>query len=273
MKPLASLTEADVAPLRGLLFDLDDTLLSHGVLTREAYDAVWRLHEGGMRLIAVTGRPSSWGELLVRQWPIDAAITENGVIALVRQGRAVERVDPCTPEERRARRMRLASLVETVREKVPEARLADDVDGRLSDVAWDIGERVRLPHNRIEELAAAVIEGGARTTRSSVHLHATFDVADKASGALQLLCDRFDEDAGAALGRYAYVGDSLNDGACFSAFRLTFGVANVRAYADRLHVPPRFVAESPMGKGFAEVAAKLLALVPARRFAGAAAST
>lgn len=269
MKSLDRLTAEDVKPLRGLLFDLDDTLLSHGVLTRDAYDALWRLRHAGMRLIAVTGRPSGWGELLVRQWPIDAAVTENGVIALIKEGRIVERIDPCSPDERRSRRMRLASLVDRVKERVPEVRLADDVDARVSDIAWDIGERVHLPASRVERLAECVREAGARTTRSSVHLHATYDGGDKASGVVGLLCDRFDEDSGAALHRYAYVGDSTNDAACFAAFRVAFGVANVRAYVAKLALPPRFVSEHAMGKGFAEVADAILARRP---FAGAAPS-
>ena len=260
MKPLALLTAEDVAPLRGLLFDLDDTLLSHGVLLREAYDAVWRLHEAGMRLVAVTGRPASWGELVVRQWPIDAAVTENGAIALVREGRALRRLDACSPSERADRRARRAELVARAREVVPDATLADDVDGRISDVAWDIGERVKLPAHHVDALAALVVGSGARTTRSSVHLHASFDATDKASGVVRFLGDHFDEDAGEALVRHAYVGDSPNDAACFGAFKLTFGVANVRAYAGAIAVPPRFVTTRAMGEGFAELARALLAL-------------
>jgi len=45
----------DARGLVGVLFDLDDTVLSHGVLTREAYDAIWSMHEAGLRLVAVTG--------------------------------------------------------------------------------------------------------------------------------------------------------------------------------------------------------------------------
>jgi hypothetical protein len=36
-------------------------------------------------------------------------------------------------------------------------------------------------------------------------------------------------------------------------------VANVRASLGRLSLPPRFVASAPMGEGFAEIAAVLLA--------------
>ena len=112
--------------LRGLLFDLDDTLLSHGVLTRAAYDALWNLHDAGLALVAVTGRPSGWGEVLVRQWPIDGCVTENGAVHVRARGarrRAARRV---RRGERRAAASALARLVARVREVVPEARLTDD---------------------------------------------------------------------------------------------------------------------------------------------------
>jgi len=90
------------------LFDLDDTLLSHGRLTREAYEALCDLSDAKLRLIAVTGRPSGWGEVLARQWPIDAAVTENGAVHVVREGRGVARIEACDEAERRARRVRLS---------------------------------------------------------------------------------------------------------------------------------------------------------------------
>jgi hydroxymethylpyrimidine pyrophosphatase-like HAD family hydrolase len=91
-----------------------------------------------------------------------------------------------------------------------------------------------------------------------VHVHATFDVDDKASGAVGLLVRQFGEDAGAARVHYAFIGDSGNDAACFNAFRLTFGVANVVPYLARIPVTPRYVAPRAMGAGFADVAAALL---------------
>ena len=119
----------------------------------------------------------------------------------------------------------------TVAKAMPQVSLADDVHARRSDVAWDIGERERLEPSAVAELAALVVAGGARTTRSSVHLHASFERDDKASGAIRFVRDRFGDDAGAALHRWAFVGDSGNDAACFAAFKTTFGVENVRAYA------------------------------------------
>jgi HAD superfamily hydrolase (TIGR01484 family) len=258
VKPLAALGADEARGLSGLLFDLDDTLLTHGLLERVAYDALWDLHDAGLSLVAVTGRPSGWGEVLARQWPIAGCVTENGAIAVVRQGPGVARRDACDDAERRKRRVRLAQLVERVREQVPEARLTDDVGARLSDVTWDVGERVTLPPDRIAAIARVIDQAGARRTQSSVHLHATFDTDDKASGALRFLSRELGKEPGAALSRFAFVGDSGNDAACFAAFRTTFGVANVAASVGRLSVPPRYVARATMGAGFAEVAAAVL---------------
>jgi HAD superfamily hydrolase (TIGR01484 family) len=258
MKPLDAMPADALAAMRGLLFDLDDTILTNGVLSRAAYSALWDLHDSGLRLVVVTGRPAGWGAVLVRQWPVDAVLAETGAVRLWRDGPAVILEDRCPAEVRRARRARLAALVAEVRARVPEVRLADDVDARVSDVAWDVGERVRVPEDRVALVREAIQAAGARTTRSSVHLHATFDGDDKATGALRLLQERFGEDPGAARFRWGFVGDSGNDRACFGAFEHTFGVANVRAHLPALPIPPRWVTPSPMGAGFAELARAIL---------------
>jgi HAD superfamily hydrolase (TIGR01484 family) len=258
MKRLTALGTEEAAHLRGVLFDLDDTVLTHGLLTRPAYDALWALHEAGMKLVAVTGRPSGWGAVLARQWPIEGCVSENGAVRALKVGAGVVLEEGCSPDERAARRTRLALLVEEARDRVPEARLSDDVDARRSDITWDVGERERLPEERIASLLSLIASAGARSTRSSVHLHATFDADDKASGALRFCTEHLGEDAGGALSRFAFVGDSGNDAACFAAFRTTFGVANVRASLPRLTLAPRYVATLPMGEGFAEIAAEIL---------------
>ncbi len=259
MRALSSLGRDEACRLHGLLFDLDDTLLSHGVLTRVAYEALWNLKGAGLALVGVTGRPSGWGEVLVRQWPIDGCVTENGAVHVLRVGRAVARLDACDEATRRERTARLALLAARVREVVPEARLSDDSHARVSDVTWDVGELVTLPQDRIDLIAREIALAGARSTQSSVHLHATFDVDDKATGAVRF-CDRqLGVEPGAAVARFAFAGDSGNDAACFAAFRTTFGVANVRASVPRFSVTPRYVATREMGEGFAEIAAQILA--------------
>jgi len=258
VKPASLLSPDEARQLRGVLFDLDDTVLTEGLLTRQAYGAIWDLHDAGLTLAAVTGRPSSWGALLARQWPIAGCVTENGALHVVRDGAGVSVRDRCDEAVRRARRAHLASLVERVRRVVPEARLADDNGGRLSDVAWDIGERERLSPEHVRAIESEIGAAGARSTRSSVHLHATFDSDDKASGALDFCARELGCAPTSALARFAFVGDSANDAACFGAFRTTFGVANVRAHLAGLTIPPRYVSAEAMGAGFAEIAHEIL---------------
>jgi HAD superfamily hydrolase (TIGR01484 family) len=248
--------------LRGVLFDLDDTVLSHGMLTREAYDAIWSMHDAGLVLVAVTGRPSGWGEVIARQWPIEGAVTENGAVHVVRRGEGIDVYESTSPELLAERNERLRALVEAVARAVPRARLADDSPARRSDVAWDIGERDSLDAVTVAAIEREILSAGARTTRSSVHLHASYERDDKASGAVRFLREQLGEDPGRALSRFAFVGDSGNDAPCFSAFRVTFGVANVRAHMPWLPVPPRWVASRERGAGFAEIARLLVSCRP-----------
>lgn len=258
MRPLSELTAQEAARLRGVLFDLDDTLLSGGVLGRAAYGALWDLRDAGLTLVAVTGRPSGWGEVLARQWPVAGFVAENGAVCVVRQGTTAAVRDSCGADERRERRDKLAQLVGRVREAVPDAKATSDAGARTSDVTWDIGESVRMPEDRVMAVVREIEAAGARWSRSSVHLHATFDADDKASGAIRFLAHELGEDPGSAAARFAFVGDSANDVACFNAFRVTFGVANVRDHLARLVLPPRYVASRAMGDGFEEIAREIL---------------
>jgi hypothetical protein len=242
-----------------MLFDVDDTLLSNGCLTRAAYDALWTLHEAGLKLVAVTGRPVGWGEVMARQWPIAGCVVENGAAYMVRRGPMVVLRDACDEGERRVRRGRLADLVERVREVVPEARLTGDAGARRSDVTWDVGETATLPEDRVRAVVREIEAAEAHWSLSSIHLHATFDVDDKASGAVRFCAHELGQEAGSALMRFGFIGDSYNDASCFAAFRTTFGVANVKSSVMRLSVPPRYVATRPMGEGFAQVAREILA--------------
>jgi hypothetical protein len=210
MKPLSAMPDTEARGLTGLLFDLDDTVLDHGTLTLAAYDALWKLKEGGLTLVAVTGRPSGWGEVVARQWPIAGCVAENGAVHVVRDSAGVTTVDANAPE-RRERRERLSRLVARVHDALPQARLADDVHARTTDVTWDVGERRLLPEPDVQAIVHIIEEAGARWSRSSVHLHASFDVDDKASGALRFCARQLGVDPGSAVTRFAFVGDSGND--------------------------------------------------------------
>jgi HAD superfamily hydrolase (TIGR01484 family) len=254
MKPLAALTPVEARALRGVLFDLDDTLLDHGKLTEGAYSALFRLREAGLELYAVTGRPSAWVRLITRLFPVNGGVGENGG-GLVGPGGKL--VDSVSKSEREARSARLATLVADVRLAFAELEPADDANERLTDFTFDIGEHRRVAPERVAEVSAFARARGATVHVSSVHLHVGFDSVDKASGSVRLLRLLAGADPSAATTRYAFVGDSENDAACFGAFRTTIGVANLRG---RPTLAPRFLTTAPRGEGFAELARVLGAL-------------
>lgn len=266
MRPLSALSTDEVRPIVGVVFDLDDTLFDHGALTEGAYRALFRLREAGLRLIACTGRPAGWADVVVRQWPIDAAVAENGALAKVRAlhdpGVGAARVttsDRVKASERAHRRGRLLAMADAILARYPHLALADDNAARATDVAIDVNERCHADEPTIAAIRAMAHDLGARTFASSIHVHLTLEPDDKASGTIAFLSQHFGEDTTSARARYAFVGDSTNDAAAFAAFNLTFGVANVRAALARLTIAPRYVAPSPMGAGFAEIASALTA--------------
>lgn len=254
MRPIADLTPAEAAKLRALLFDLDDTFLDGTRLNEAAFHALTLLRDAGLALLAVTGRPSGWGEVIARQWPVTAAVTENGAIACGR-GTARFEVYDFAASERLARREALGRLVSRLRSEFPDLTPTDDVNLRVSDFTFDVGEHECVPRERVAEVRRRAHALGARTVVSSVHLHVTLDGLDKASGTALLLRRKLGMDPTESRFRAAFIGDSENDAACFAAFHTTIGVSNV---SGRPTVRPRFVTASPRGAGFAEAAAVLL---------------
>jgi HAD superfamily hydrolase (TIGR01484 family) len=254
MRPLASLTQVEARALRGVLFDLDDTLLDHGKLTEVAYSALFRLRESGLELYVVTGRPIAWVRLIARLFPVDGGVGENGGVMVGPGGKAL---DVLAPAERAARSARLSALVAEIRERFRELEPPDDASERLSDYTFDIGETRHVAPARVAEVAAFAKMRGATVHVSSVHLHVGFDAVDKASGVVRLLHTLHGTDPSVALTRYAFVGDSENDAACFGAFSVTVGVANLRG---RPTLAPRYLTLEPRGRGVAELARVLGAL-------------
>jgi hydroxymethylpyrimidine pyrophosphatase-like HAD family hydrolase len=258
VRPLSELTAAEARAIDHFVFDLDDTLLDEGVLGEHAYAALFRLREAGIRLIASTGRPAGWAEIVARQWPIDQAIAENGAVAWHRNARGrVELWDPAPAAERAERRRRLLALRDDILQAQPMLTLADDNAGRITDVTFDIGEHQRVAAPIVDAARALAVAAGVGTFTSSVHFHITLDHADKASGFLA---------SGSALpgdsrsfARAGFAGDSSNDAAAFAAFGVSFGVANVVRHLHALPKPPTFVSQSEMGAGFAEIAAAIVA--------------
>jgi hydroxymethylpyrimidine pyrophosphatase-like HAD family hydrolase len=129
----------------------------------------------------------------------------------------------------------------------------------VTDIAIDHSEYTRLDEASIERVVALMREEGMSATVSSIHINGWFGEHTKLSGARWMVRELYGRDLDAERGRWLYVGDSTNDQLLFGHLPLSIGVANVRDFATRLHTWPAYVAPSPRGRGFAEVAQALLA--------------
>jgi hydroxymethylpyrimidine pyrophosphatase-like HAD family hydrolase len=182
-------------------------------------------------------------------------VTENGTIALIRRENTFELLDEATPAERALRKTRLEELVAELRHRFPFIEPASDVHLRRSDYTFDIGETRHVEAARVDEVESYARNCGARTVRSSVHLHVCFDGSDKGSGAVRTIVSAFGLDATTARARFAFIGDSENDEPAFSTFLTTVGVANLRG---RPTVAPKYRTEAERGLGFAEFSEHLV---------------
>src|SRR5215210_4179253 len=78
MKPLSDLPDAAARGVDFVLTDIDDTITTDGRLPAASYAALERLHEAGLKIIPVTGRPGGWCDLIARFWPVHGVVGENG---------------------------------------------------------------------------------------------------------------------------------------------------------------------------------------------------
>jgi hypothetical protein len=108
-------------------------------------------------------------------------------------------------------------------------------------------------------VVAVMQREGMNATVSSIHINGWYGEHTKLSGARWMLRRLFNRDLDGEVGRWVYVGDSTNDQAMFGHFPLSVGVANLRRFADQLRTWPAYISDAERGKGFAEVAARLLA--------------
>ena len=256
MKPLAQLEAQGVT---ALLFDIDDTLTTAGRLTAAAYAALERFQSAGKRAVAVTGRPAGWCDHIARMWPVDAVVGENGAFYFAySEGRLAKRFQD-DASTRAAKRARLDAIAARILAAVPGCALASDQPYRETDLAIDYREDVApLPLQAAERIAALMQEAGLTARVSSIHVNGWFGDYDKLAMTRLLFAERFGMDLESMNRQVVYAGDSPNDAPMFGFFENSVGVANVRRFAGRLAVAPKFVTPAEAGSGFAELVYHLL---------------
>ena len=268
LRPLVDLSPTARAAVRGVVFDIDDTLTRGGQLEREAFDALYALREGGVRLWAITGRPLGWAQVFAAHWPIEGAIGENGAGWWWRDGHTLRRGYYQRSETRRdAQKQILERIARRARAELPQVRLASDQGARAHDLAFDIAEMDRHDDATQAALVALIEDEGARAVVSSVHCHAVPGAWNKARGIERASAEVSRLPIETLRSQWVFVGDSANDEEAFAAFPLSVGVANVTDHLDRMAHHPAYVTHSDRGRGFAELAR---ALLDARPSAGTA---
>jgi len=261
MRPLAAFDPAAIGSVRGLFFDIDDTLTTDGRLTAQAYTALERLRQAGKTLVPITGRPAGWCDQIARLWPVDAVVGENGAFyfwydaAARRLGRRFLEPDAVRAE----RRSKLDAIAQRILAAVPGCALASDQPYRETDLAIDYCEDVApLPLETAERIAVLMREAGLTAKLSSIHVNGWFGGYDKLSTCKLLCAERFGVDLDATNRAWVFAGDSPNDAPMFAYFEHAVGVANVARFAEHLGAAPKYVTRSESGEGFAELAARLL---------------
>ena len=264
MKPLAELPRQGI---RGLLFDIDETLTTEGRLTASAYGALERLKLAGRTTVAVTGRPAGWCDHIARMWPVDAVVGENGAFWF-RHDRAAGRLMKryvVSDEERALRRARLGAIAERVLAEVPGCAVASDQPYREADLAIDFREDVPpLPMGQVQRIVEIMESEGLTAKASSIHVNGWFGGYDKLSTTRLMLREEFAIDVDASRAQFVFAGDSPNDQPMFRFFPNAVGVANVRDMEELMRDLPAWITPSPGSNGFAELADALLAARGAR---------
>ncbi len=258
---MRSLDELDPAGIRGLFFDIDDTLTTEGRLTAQAYSALERWKAAGKIAVPITGRPAGWCDHIARMWPVDAVIGENGAFYFYYDpaGRKLQKHFLYDEPTRIANRARMAAVRDHILASVPGCALASDQLYREADLAIDFCEDVpALGLAGAERIAALMREAGMTAKISSIHVNGWFGDYDKLGMTLTFARERLGIELDPSGEGFAFAGDSPNDAPMFGFFRNSVGVANVRRYEALLAAKPAFITRGEAGTGFAELVTRLL---------------
>ncbi|WP_417598269.1 HAD family hydrolase [Oceanospirillum sp.] len=240
--------------IRVLFTDVDDTLTFNGEIPFETIQAIHQLRAAGILVVPVTGASAGWCDCLLKTLPIKYIVGENGAFymeqaegghTIIHYLKAAEQVDQDLDE--------LKELAIKLKKTFPDIGFTQDQNFRISDVALDIGQAVKVDFFRAKQATEWLKSQGVNAKLSSIHINIWIGDYNKASGAMAWL-----ETQQIALGECAFIGDSTNDEAMFESIPLTVGVANVQRFLPTLSHKPDYITQQNGGLGFIELANALL---------------
>lgn len=234
--------------------DVDDTLTCDGVLPVETYSALVSLQQAGIEVVPVTGASAGWCDCLIKTWPINHIIGENGAVFMEKDDRNIVTTHYVKDADIVERDLdKLMQLGNELSDHFPEVRFTQDQPFRLTDVAFDIGQAVTVEDSIAEQATLWLLSQNVAARRSSIHINVWIGEHSKASTAMSWLGAR-DIDPAHCL----FIGDSPNDESMFERFPVSVGVANVQRFLSGMDYTPTYITESKGGYGFVEMVNVLL---------------
>ena len=242
--------------IRGVFFDIDDTVTTDGRLEGSAYLAIEKLKQAGLLTIPITGRPAGWCDLIARFWPVDGVVGENGAFyfAYDRNTLKMRRCYVRSEEQRREDQKKLAKLKKEILQRVPGSAISADQTYREADLAVDFCEDVApLPNESVLKIKNIFEDSGAVAKISSIHVNGWFGDYDKLSTCQLFVSSQLGFKLSEQREKFIFVGDSPNDEPMFQYFPNAVGVANVQNFINQLQHPPTWVTHQKSGAVFVEL--------------------
>lgn len=245
--------------VRALFTDLDDTLTNESRLSHRTLAALEKLHQKGVWLVVVSGRPAGWADCLMRLLPLDAMVFENGAGVMVREGNKINTIRLASDKKLEEERRVLENAFQTLKKEIPHLKLATDQPFRLYDYAIDfIEEPPPLSAKEIERVLKYLeTVPGITAKLSSIHVNYWYGTHTKVT-ACQYLLETEGKQRAIDKHNVLYSGDSPNDEPLFEFFPISVGVANIKLFWDKLKHHPKYITQAEGGLGFQEIVDSLL---------------
>ena len=245
-------TAEERARISTVISDVDDTITNDGLLLPEALSALYRVRESGRSTLLVTGGSAGWADIYIRQWPVDAVITESGALMLLRDEGNIRYIEnPVLGNDPTFRERR-----ENVLRENEGTVLSSDQYCRLYDIAYDLKFLSPEQKDRLEE---SVARNGGRVLYSSIHANVVLGDYSKASS-IENFYGIYRDHIGMGnvefddfVDRAISFGDGTNDEEMFHLIPYSVGNERVIRNKGNFRYLPSHCCNKPGGIAFASV--------------------
>lgn len=245
--------------IKAVFSDLDDTLTDNSLLLPETLQSLHELSDRGFQLVIVSGRPAGWADSLMRLFPLNAIVFENGAGMMWKEKNKVFTHCLASKADSSYQKKILQESFDSIRKQIPEAKLATDQPYRLFDYAIDFNEEPpKLNSEQVSWIMNFLKQDPRLTAKlSSIHINYWVGHHTKLT-ACEYWLKRFGSSLGVSVDEVVFSGDSPNDEPLFHFFPNSVGVANVKHFLPQMTQPPKFITRNEAGKGFQELVRFLL---------------